>query len=749
MKLGNAFLLTFLMAVISAGSGPGLAQLSKNQRDFSVGAVRIQGEIDLTGRLSDPQWRLAPTVECPFEIQPGENTPAKMRTWVKILYNADYLYFGFACQDSNPSAIRAHVSDRDNNFEDDFVFVALDTYRDNQRAYEFVVNPLGIQGDLMRTSNNEDPSWDAVWYSHAAVNDTGYTVEIAVPFKSIHFPTTETQDWSMMIIRNYPRDSRYQNSWTPVDRNDPCTICQGGTLKGLTGIESTASLDMLPYAMGYESGNLSDENDPGSGFTSEKVKGRFGGSLKYAPDPSLTLEAVVNPDFSQVESDATQLSVNTTFAIFYPEKRPFFLDGADLFTTQTTAFYSRMINNPLAAVKMISKSRHWTFAYLGAEDRNTPFIVPGEEGSSFFGSSLRSFSNIVRAKYDFGTQSFVGALATTRNLSDGHNYAGGVDWNFFFGDNYTFLGQALFSNTKEVNDTSLYSDNGDYGSTGRTKSFDGQSFGGTGIFTQLRRDARDYGFRISYQDFSPTFQTQDGFVTANDLRTVNAMNYYNFYPNGSLLDQGDVFLQGVMHFNSDDLRKERWAIVGTDLTLKSQTYLSGVYVLYNEELFHGVRFYGVNRGELAVNSHPTSEISTSIDVQLGKFIYRADDPSLGYGHVLSASLTLKPVAKLEVDLSFSRSRLSDVNTHELLFDGYIARCVGIYQFNRDVFVRLIGQYDGFNKAFEIDPLFSYKLNPFTIFYAGSTHSLTDFGPTFGIRQTARQYFLKLQYLWRT
>jgi hypothetical protein len=741
--------LILLIPVFLVGSVAVFAQTSKNQKAFVIDAVRIPSDITLTGRLSDPRWALAPTVECPFEIQPGENTPAKARTWVKILYSVDYFYVGWACQDSNPSAIRAHVSDRDNVFQDDFVCIIIDTYRDNQRAYEFVVNPVGVQGDLMRSGNNEDASWDAVWYARAAVNDSGYTAEIAIPFKSIHFPTAERQDWTIMLFRNYPRDSRYQNCWTPIDRNDPCTICQGGTLRGLTGIESTASLDILPYAMGYQSGMLNDQSDPGSGFVSDKIKGRVGGGVKFTPSPSLALEGVVNPDFSQVESDATQISVNSTFGIFYPEKRPFFLDGADLFSTQTTAFYSRMLNNPLGAAKVISKSGRWTLAYLGAEDRNTPFIVPGEEGSSFIASSLESFSNILRAKYDFGTQSFVGGLATTRNLTHGHNYVGGVDWNLFFGENYSFQGQALFSNTREVNDTTLSDDRSTFGRTGATKAFDGEGYGGTGIFAQFRRDARDYGFRISYQDFSPTFQAQDGFVTANDLRTVQAMNYYQFYPNGTLVETGDVFAQGSAHFNSNGARKERWFVLGTDITFKGQTYFSAVYIPYNEELFHGVRFYGVRRGEIQVTTRPISEVAVSVDFQTGRFIHRTDEPELGFGHTLFMSITLKPFSKLEIDLSYSRSRLSDAATRELFYDGYIGRCVGIYQFSPDIFARLITQYDEFNRVFEIDPLFSYKLNPFTIFYAGSTHSLTDFGPALGLRQTARQFFLKFQYLWRS
>ncbi len=737
------YLILFLALLSSASAQP-----TPNQQKYVIDAVKIHGDIVLTGKLTDPKWNSAPTVECPFEIDPGDNTPARQRTWVKILYSSRALYVGFICEDTDAASIRAHVSDRDNIFQDDFMFVGIDPYRDNQRAYEFVVNPLGIQGDLMRTSNNEDPSWDAVWYSRGAISDTGYTAEIEIPFKSIRFPNAERQDWSIMLIRNWPRESRYQNSWTPNDRNNPCSICISGTLKGLTGIQSEGTVEILPYAMGYQSGNLKDPGDPHSGFVNGKPQGRIGGGLRYDPNPALSFQAVANPDFSQVESDATQISVNTTFAIFYPEKRPFFLDGAELYRTQINSFYSRMINNPLGAAKVIQKAEHVTLTYLAAEDRNTPFIVPGEEGSAFVGSSLRSFSNVLRAKYDFGTQSFLGFLGTTRNLSHGHNYAGGVDWNLFFGGNNTFLGQVLLTATREVNDTSIFDDTGRYGSTGRTKAFDGEAFGGSGLYAQFRHDARNYSYWISYEDFSPTFQAQDGFVTGNDLRTGMLNQEYTFYPSDSFITQGDVSLEGGMHFNYDNSRKERWGIAGLKLNMKSQTNVQLNYLLYNEELFRNVRFWKINRGEVQISSAPISALEISADLQLGRFIHRVDNPTLGTGHVISVTFTVKPTSRLEVDLSYSRSRLSDAQTGELFFDGYISRATAIYQFTGDLFVRLIGQYDAFSRRIELDPLISYKLNPFTIFYAGSTSSLTDFGAGEGIRETGRQFFLKLQYLWR-
>ncbi len=728
---------------------------TSNQSKFVYTPIRIKGEIDLSGKLTDPRWREAPTTELDYEIQPGNNTPAPQKTTVRVLYNSRFLYFGFHCFDNHPSEIRAHLSDRDNAFDDDFIGVILDTYDDHQRAYEVFVNPVGVQMDGLRNGNNEDMSFDMVWYSKAAMNDSGYTAEMAIPFQSLRFPASDDQNWGIEFFRNLPRSSRIQISWVHLDLNNGCLLCQTGTLLGLKGLQSTGSVELLPYAMGVETGNINDNSNPNSGFSNGPVTGRVGLGVKLAPNPSLSLEGVVNPDFSQVETDAAQISVNNAFALFYPEKRPFFMDGSDIFTTKIQAYYSRTISNPIAAAKVVDKSGPWSIAYLGAEDRNSPFILAGEDGSvtdnngdNTFSTSYKSFSNILRARYNFGLQSFVGALATTRNFTNAHNYVGGVDWNIFFHTNYTFDGQFLMSNTRELNDTNIVSDPSFYGPTMFTKAFDGQEYNGTGFQADFRRDARRYSFRFTYRDLSPTFQAEDGYIFSNDLRTADMEHSISFYPNSALVDNWGLDLESGVHFDYQNTRKELWLVPTAYFNLKSQTQLVVSYLAVNNELFHSVSFVRVNRWTFSIQSNPVSMLSFNLNGAFGRFIYRADQPALGKGHNLDAEMVLKPTDRLTLTIDYSRSRLSNVVGGELLFDGYITRLEGIYQFSNKVFLRLIGQYDKFSNQFEVDPLFSYKLNPFTIFYAGSTHSLEEYGQPYGIVPTARQFFIKLQYLWR-
>ncbi|HUL44513.1 MAG TPA: carbohydrate binding family 9 domain-containing protein [Bacteroidota bacterium] len=716
---------------------------------YKINCHRCETNIKLTGKLDDPQWQLAQRVEVAYEVTPGENTPSPQKTFVRTMYNSEYVYFGFDCRDTTISSIRAHITDRDKMYDDDWVMVILDTYGDYQRSYEFVVNPYGIQGDLLRTSNNEDDSFDAVWESKSAIDDSGWTAEMAIPLKSMRFPAIPEQNWVVDFLRNYPRASRVQISWTPISRDNPCLPCQGGHIEGVRDVQSTTSVDLLPYVVGQESGQLQDGSDPTSHFDNGDVKGRVGIGARYAPSPDLAVEGTINPDFSQVESDATQISVNSNYALFYPEKRPFFLLGADMFQNQTQTFYTRSINNTLAAARVIGKSGSLSFAYLGASDRNTPYIVPGEESSDAVATDISSFSNAVRARYDFGKENYLGGTIITRNATDAHNYVGGVDWNYKFWENYYFQGEMFYSDTKELNDTSILSDTRQLGSTGNNAAFNGEQYSGGSTMLTLLRNARDISFSVEYLDRAPTFQAQDGFVTNNDTRELFLQESYSFYTNNGFLDMWQIFMNNGLHYNYDGIRKEKWALPGLYFQLKSQTNINLIYFLVNDELYQGIEFYKINRGEITINSRPSKLLTLSFDGTFGKFIKRVDSADIGTGHTISAEATVRPTSQLVLDLTYSRSRLSSVATGDLFYDGYIMRGTAIYDFTAALFLRLIVQYDEFSGETDIYPLLSYKLNPYTIFYAGSTFSDNDFGQVYGMRETSRQFFLKLQYLIRS
>ena len=723
-----------------------------NLEKFSLTAQRINRNIDLRGNLSDPLWQSADYVALNYEISPGDNTKPRQRSYATVLYNSEYFYVGFKFYDTNPEEIRANISDRDRLFGDDFAVAIFDTYGDYQRTYEFIVNPHGIQGDILRQGNDEDESFDTVWESAASIGDSGWTAEMAIPLKSIRFPAKPNQEWVLLMGRNYPRESRYIYSWTPFDRNNPCFTCQGGKLLGIKNIESFTALDMLPYAIGTHSGSLRDGDDPSSVFDRGDLKGRAGIGVRYAPNPDLNIDAAINPDFSQVESDASQISVNTTFALFYPEKRPFFQLGKDLFNTRIDAYYSRMINDPIGAAKTTAKVGKLTLAYLGALDRKSPLIIPGEDGSDFISTGRQSFSNILRTRYDFGDEAFIGALLTTRNFSGAHNYLGGIDWNYLFWGNYYFQGQALYSKTGEIQDTVMFSSDDTFGRSSYSRSFDGEDYAGTAFTARFSRNARDYSFDISVQDYSPTFQAYNGFVSQTNQRTLRFEHRYSYYyDDNPIIDRWNISNEMGMEFNYAGQRKERWFGLGVNAEFKSQTGVFIGFIPVNQELFQGIYFPSIERMFFEVWSNPLNELRTSVHAEIGKFIYRDDPPELGTGHNINVSATVKPTTRLLLDLSYSRARLTSTATKALLYDGYILRANSTYQFTRELFLRLITEYNHFGRSVNVYPLLSYKLNPFTIFYAGATYDGRDFDDSRrnNFVQTRRQFFVKFQYLIRS
>ena len=749
MRPTGAFRVTVCLCLLSAGlQSITSAGESPNPDRFRAKAVRIDRKIELTGRLSDPAWKLATPVTLDFEVQPGENAAARQRTLVYVLYNSECIYFGFNCLDSAAKLMRANITDRDQMLDDDFVGVLLDTYGTMQGAYEFFVNPYGIQGDAMRTGNNEDFSFDCIWYSSAQVSDSGYTAELAIPFKSLRFTSSPGQHWILELVRNLPRDSRYMTCWTTIARNNPCIPCQSGTLDGVADITTSNNLELLPYAMGVQSGALNDVGDPNSRYASGSVNGRVGAGVRYAPSSSFAVAGVINPDFGEVESDAAQISVNNTFAIFYPERRPFYLEGADLFSTSAQVFYSRMINDPLVSAKITEKSGSFSLAYLGAEDRRSPFIIPGEEQSDFVASNVKSLNNVVRGKYALGKESFIGGLITTRNFANAHNYVGTIDWNILFGGIFYFSGQGGLTDTKELQDTALFSSDRRFGSTPYTASFDGERYTGSGLQVDLVCNARNYYFDLGAVGVTPTFQAQDGFVTSNDFRQFSFYHSYTVYFDNSFVENVSLKTNSVVKFNYDGVRKYVGSSVQAHANLKGQTYAYVNYYPLNNELFHAVQFNNLYRTEAYLSTKPINSLSFNIWAQIGRRIYYTDTPQLGRGYNFSGEVVLKPTNNASLDITYAHTRLWSYSSNELFFDGYVARTSMVYQFSPELFVRLISQYDGFAKQLQIDPLVSFKLNPFTVFYLGSAHNFTKFDNPFGMTRTVQQFFVKLQYLWQ-
>jgi hypothetical protein len=309
---------------------------------------RTVGEIKIDGQLDDSGWRDAGRARNFVEHNPGDQTQPPVKTVALMTYDESNLYVAMICYD-DPSTIRASYCERDRIFQDDYIVLALDTYGDAVWAYELSVNPYGIQGDLLWAQDgNEDEGFDLIYESAGAITDSGYQIEMAVPFRSLRFPDTPEQTWRVDFWRNHPRDSRRQYSWAKYDRGEQCWPCQWGVVTGIENVQPGRGIELMPSFVGYQAGEMHGDGTPQNPFNFENYDpdGQFSLYGKYSVKSNLTVEATYNPDFSQVEADAPQIDVNTTTALSYPERRPFFQEGSDLFRTIFSAVYTRSINDP-------------------------------------------------------------------------------------------------------------------------------------------------------------------------------------------------------------------------------------------------------------------------------------------------------------------------------------------------------------------------------------------------------------------
>ncbi|MBC8646985.1 MAG: carbohydrate binding family 9 domain-containing protein, partial [Thermoanaerobaculia bacterium] len=391
-------------------------------------ARRAAGTIQVDGVLDETAWQQADRMELPVETFPGDNVTAPVKTEGFILFDDKYLYVGIRAQDPAPHKIRAHLSDRDKAFSDDFVGVVLDTFNDERRGFEFFVNPLGVQMDLFQNDvgGGEDSTWDAIWASAGRITAEGYVVEMAIPFSSLRFRRAAgEQTWGVDMLRIYPRSQRYRVGLQALSRNRNCYVCQFSKITGFEGITPGRNLEFDPTLTGQRTDQREDFPDgPLEGGDLDIEPGL---TARWGITPNLTLNAALNPDFSQVEADVGQLDINTQFTLFFPEKRPFFLEGADFFQTPIQAVYTRTVADPDWGTKLTGKEGKSAIGVFIARDDLTNLIIPGSQGSSLTSFRDNNHAGVFRYRYDVGKNSTVGALYTGRDAQDYANHVTGAD----------------------------------------------------------------------------------------------------------------------------------------------------------------------------------------------------------------------------------------------------------------------------------------------------------------------------------
>jgi len=767
----------------------------------------IAKQIIIDGELNEEFWKDAEVAYNFVETSPGDQIKPPVESKALIGYDEKNLYVMLIAYD-DPSTIRASVSDRDNIFKDDFFGILLDTYGDQSWSYELFVNPYGIQGDLRMNSNGEEESsFDIVWESMGKITDSGYQVEIAIPFASLRFPDKEVQSWRINFWRDHQREVRRRYSWAALDRDDPCNLCKYGYLEGIKGIKPGNNLELLPNIISSQSSSRADFNDPSSKLENDNPEAELSFSGRYGLTSNSSLELALNPDFSQVESDAAQIDVNNTFGLFFPETRPFFQEGGQLLGTYINAIYTRSINDPQAAVKYTGLVGKTELFYMFARDENSTILIPLQQ-QALYSQADKSIVNLFRARHSLSDDSHIGVLFTDRHLDDfgenkmhkgGANTVFGFDGSIRFLDKYRFEMQTLFSYSEEITDarpfdttiegnnitieqSSLISlDNQEYFDNGRkTVALDGEKFRGTANFISIERNARKWNFDFEYSSASPTFRADNGFYTQNSFHSVEFWTGLLFRPNYRWLVQWEPSIWLLRSWNyHDKIKPFKYNESAFDEGMRFMLYLQtngqtdiNISYLISQERFFGKNITGISIGNIDINSVFSEILSGRIHYNFGKAVWRdPSDPDLGYQKGLNLSARIKPHERFLIQPEYNHYKIDRLDSYladpahegeaKEIVDATVFRTRATVQLSRELNLRLIVQYvdektqDDSYRNVNIEPLLTYKINPFTKFYIGMNSGYDYVTPNedsslinskYSLNN--RQFFAKFQYLFR-
>lgn len=710
---------------------------------------QLQGEIAIDGKLDDAAWQGALVQEIAYEIQPGDNTSAPVRTTVRIGYTADALYVAFHAADPDPAQIRAHLRDRDAMFNDDWVGVFLDTFNDHRRGYELVVNPLGVQGDLIRdetnANNREDASWDGLWQSAGQLTADGYDVEFRIPFSTLRFPTGGgDQRWGVSLIRNWPRDKRHQLTSHKVPRESNCFQCEWGRYEGMAGARQGRNLEIVPT---LTMGKTHTRDNAGEAWKSGDASIEPGIDVSWAPSPAMTLNATVNPDFSQVETDQLQLDINNSFALFYQEKRPFFLEGADYFTTQFDVLYTRQIADPDAGLRVTGRTGSGAYGAIVAHDATTLLLVPGVQGSGFEQLDQKANVAVGRYRYDFNTHFSVGAIGTFRQGEDYANNVAGVDARWQQGA-HTATAQFLHSQSEYPADiVDVYK-----GELGDDATPSGNAWRAEYAFSN-----RNWNFDAWHMAIDPGFRADLGFMGQVGYDKSLLGGGHSWYRDDKAFNRINVYADFDITHRFDGQLLERELEGEVSLQGPKQGNLS-LHGLTRVRFWQG-KLFDEHYADLNGNFRPTGNLQLGAYLQVGTMLDLAAEKTGRRTMVeVFGNASVGRGIAMDWDIVHQRMR-RDGGT---AFEATVLNAGGSWQFDPRQRLRLtlqgsqvkrdqalyVDAVDATARDWAAQVVYSYKLNPRTALYAGASYGAfmdDDHRELFG---NTRSVFLKLSYGWQ-
>jgi hypothetical protein len=670
--------------------------------------------------------------------EPGDGVPVSEPTTAYLSYDDANLYVVFVCED-DPAKVRAGLTRREEIGDDDGVAVYLDTFDDHKRAYLFQANPLGVQLDgIVTEGQDDDYSFDAVWDSDGRLTPNGYVVRMAIPFRSLRFPSTPTQTWGIALVR-YIRRTNEEASWPLVSKRLAGFVPQFGTLQGLRDISPGRNLQAIPYSA-YTGARFLDADVPAFRNATDR---RFGLDVKAVVKDALTLDGTVNPDFSQVESDEPQVTINERFEVFYPEKRPFFIENAGYFQTPVNLFFSRRVSDPGVGLRLTSKVGRWAVGAIGIDDR-TPeeFVGAGSVPVP------RAGIGVARVERGIGRESAIGLLVSSRQLAGGANRVASADARLALSKTWIFTGQVVATHSSD--------------------SLGGSASGG-GLYAQLMRDGRNLDYSATYLDLASAFEAPLGFVPRTGVRQFEQKLELVTRPDGPVVKIGPT-VTAAFTWDRGGILLDRSLEASWEVKLVGETKLELAYESAFE-LFKDIPF-DIYTTKFALESQWVKWLAWSATWKQGTDVNHKPpsgvDPFRAEAGKGELTLTLRPSSQLRLDHTYLYSRLTTPAGARVFTDQILREKVN-YQFSRALSLRAIVDYSAVDpdstlsrvereRRWALDLLLTYLVNPGTAVYVGyrdGYENLAMLGDPPTLYRTGaptmsvgRQVFAKLSYLIR-
>ena len=709
-----------------------------------VSIRKASSNIRVDGVLDESAWSQATPIAVGSEWFPGDNIAAVVRTDALVTWDYEKLYVAFRAFDPQPSRIRARYAERDAALLDDTVGFMIDPFNDDRLAYQFRINPLGVQADAINSDveGSEDFSWDAIWDSAGRITADGYVVEVAIPLQQLRIPTAAApQTWGFMAMRDYPRNVRHRFRSVVTDQNRNCLVCQLAEVSGFGVTTVGRNVELTPTLTGTLGQARASNNSP---LRTQDRSFEPGVSGRWAITPGTSLQATINPDFSHVEADAAQLDVNTRFALAFSEKRPFFLEGADFFETQLPLVFTRTIADPSAGVKLTGKSGENLYGVLLARDEISNFIVPFDDASLATTVSTPSTTAIARYRRGLGANGTAGALVSSRT-GNGFN-------------NHVLSGDSFFRVTEQ--DSVRFQVAGSRSKYGDVLVESGQPYGdltGHTLLASYNHSDRDWTWEGAYFEIAPEFRADAGLFNQIGVRQgeVGAERRVRG-------GEGRWFRNLFFGVFADSRREwnDNWSEWGADITAfyegSRQSTLS-ILIAPNQEYFDGRTYHNL-RFNVSGSIQATRDLSLSGGVNWGEAIDFTNNRAADFV-VFSPGATFNFGRHFGGRASWVRQTFrTKEGAH--IFTADIPQARLLYHFNRRTFVRAILQHrmvDRNPSAYVVPAgresrgllsqlLFSYRLDAQTVFLAGysDNYSGTD---VVDLSQTNRALFVKLSYAW--